>query len=524
MFSPTDPLHLPDPASLSLEQQVAQMVVIRATGYLFDHQIRYPDWEPPHDVLKSWIAEWGVGGVILVGGSAAELHDRINQLQGWATLPLLVGADVEEGVGQRFSGATHFPPPMALGAIAAAKTPSQACDYAQQMGEVTAKEAVAIGLNWLYAPVVDVNNNPQNPVINVRAFGETTQGVSQLAAAYIQGAKPYPILTTAKHFPGHGDTAVDSHLDLPVLPHSAERLAEIELLPFQGAIAAGVDSIMSAHLQIPAWDEQYPATLSPKILTGKLRQELGFTGLIVTDALVMGAITKHYGGNEAAVLAVEAGADILLMPQDPPGAIAAVCAAVRAGKIPPERIQSSVKRIFHAKTKVKKRPESPQFPQALATPEARQVVQSILRDAQAMGGDLPFNSQGGCNLIVVDDALDCSVLAKPAPAILIPAEKGYPLKLVDRHTPSLPGQSQQPALLQLFVRGHPFRGSSTLNETAIAWFEALLKTDTLQALVIYGSPYILEVLRPQLPDRVPYVFSYGQMPDAQAIALKTLGF
>lgn len=523
MLDPTHASLLPDPVSLSLEQQVAQMVVIRASGYLFDHQIRYPDWEPPNHTLKSWIAQWGVGGVILVGGSAAELHDRINTMQSWATFPLLVGADVEEGVGQRFSGATHFPPPMALGAIAE-KSPQAARHYGQQMGEMTAKEAVAIGLNWLYAPVVDVNNNAQNPVINVRAFGETPQRVSQLTAAYIEGAKPYPILTTAKHFPGHGDTAVDSHLELPVLPHSAARLGEIELPPFQGAIASGVDSIMSAHLLIPAWDEQYPATLSAKILTQKLRQELGFTGLIVTDALVMGAIAKHYGSNEAAVLAVQAGADILLMPQDPPGAIAAVCAAVKAGTIPPENIQASVERIFQAKQKVKKRPDHPQFSQDLATPETRQVVQSILRDAQETGGSLPFNPPGGCNLIVVDDALDCSVLAKPAPAIAIPESQGYQFKLVDRHTPSSPSPGQEPTLLQLFVRGHPFRGSSTLNETAIAWFEALLKTDNLQALVIYGSPYILEVLRPQLPHHVPYVFSYGQMPDAQAIALKTLGF
>lgn len=523
MVHSTYSFHLPDPASLSLEQQVAQMVVIRASGYLFDHQIRYPDWEPPKDTLKTWIAQWGVGGVILVGGSAAELHDRINRLQSWAMFPLLVGADVEEGVGQRFSGATHFPPPMALGAIAK-KSLQAARHYAQQMGEMTAKEAIAIGLNWLYAPVVDVNNNPQNPVINVRAFAQTPQRVSQLAAAYIEGVQPYPILTTAKHFPGHGDTAVDSHLELPVLPHSEGRLAEIELPPFQGAIAAGVDSIMSAHLQIRAWDEQYPATLSPKILTQKLRQELGFTGLIVTDALVMGAITQHYGSHEAAVLAVQAGADILLMPQDPPGAISAVCAAVRAGKIAPERIQASVERIVQAKQKVKPRPDSPQFPQILGNPEPRQAVQSILRDAQETGGHLPLNPQGGCNLIVVDDALDCSVLAKPAPAILMPAAQGYRLQLVDRHTPSLLPQGQEPTLLQLFVRGHPFRGSSTLNETAIAWFEALLKTHDLQALVIYGSPYILEILRPQLPDTVPYVFSYGQMPDAQAIALKTLGF
>src|SRR3712207_298866 len=155
------------------------------------------------------------------------------------------------------------------------------------MGSVTAKEALAIGINWVLAPVVDVNNNPKNPVINVRAFGETPEIVSELASAFIRGAQHYPVLTTAKHFPGHGDTAIDSHLDLPVLPHTPPRLATIELPPFKAAIAAGVDAIMSAHLLIPAWDEQYPATLSRKVLTELLRDFLGFEGLIVTDALVM---------------------------------------------------------------------------------------------------------------------------------------------------------------------------------------------------------------------------------------------
>ncbi|NEP40348.1 MAG: beta-glucosidase, partial [Okeania sp. SIO2H7] len=221
---------------MNLAEKVAQMVVVRASGNLFDNQIRYPDWEPPTNKLKYWLQDLGVGGVIFVDGSAIDLATRIQQLQSWSKIPLLLAADIEEGVGQRFAGATWFPPPMALAAIAQTN-PKKAIEYAETMGTITAQEAVAIGLNWILAPVVDVNNNPGNPVINIRAFGETTELVGQLATAFIRGTQRYPVLTTAKHFPGHGDTTVDSHFELPVLPHSESRLAEIELLPFVEAIA-----------------------------------------------------------------------------------------------------------------------------------------------------------------------------------------------------------------------------------------------------------------------------------------------
>ncbi|MDY7021478.1 MAG: glycoside hydrolase family 3 N-terminal domain-containing protein, partial [Cyanobacteriota bacterium] len=190
--------------NLSLAEQVAQMVVVRASGYLFDHQIRYPVWEPPAEKLQYWLQDLGVGGVLLVDGSAVEVAVRTQQLQAWAKYPLLLAADIEEGVGQRFAGATWFPPPMTMGSMADTQL-QKAVEAAKQMGRITASEAQAIGLNWILAPVVDVNNNPDNPVINVRAFGETAATVGQLASAFIQGCQDYPVLTTAKHFPGHGD-------------------------------------------------------------------------------------------------------------------------------------------------------------------------------------------------------------------------------------------------------------------------------------------------------------------------------
>lgn len=528
--SPIAPI-LPDPASLPLAAQVAQMVVVRASGHLFDHQIRYPVWEPPVATLRSWLSDLGVGGVILLGGSAAELWVRTQQLQGWATLPLLLAADIEEGVGQRFAGATWFPPPMALAAIAQQDLP-RAIALAQQMGAVTAQEALAIGLNWVLAPVVDVNNNPANPVINVRAFGETPAIVGQLATAFIQGAQAYPVLTAAKHFPGHGDTAIDSHLDLPVLPHTWERLVQVEWPPFVAAIAAGVDAVMSAHVQIPALDPHYPATLSKQALTMGLRHHLGFEGLVVTDALVMGAIAKRYGANEAPVRAVEAGADILLMPLDPAGAIQAVCAAVAQGRISHARILASVERIWRAKQKVTATRQvvvAADLTTALAQPASLNCVNQILTASNRVRVKHPLlradSPRQWRNLIVVDRALNCPFLDRHTPAIVLPSEWGYDrLHIVDQSLgdPNLAGLESVPTLVQLFVRGNPFRGSAALLHPVQTGLQALCDRQHLRGLVIYGSPYIMDQLLPVLPPTVPCVLSYGQMPAAQAIALPAL--
>ncbi len=517
---------LPDIDTLTLAELVAQMVVVRTCGYLFDHQIPYPEWEAPTAKMQHLVKEVGIGGVIFLGGSAAEIALKSQQMQSWAKIPLLIAADIEEGVGQRFSGATWFPPPMAIGQIAKTN-PQLAEQYAEQMGATTALEALAIGINWILAPVVDVNNNPNNPVINIRAFGETPAEVSPLANAFIRGAKAYPVLTAAKHFPGHGDTTTDSHVDLPVLAHSPSRLAEIELQPFHSAIASGVDAVMSAHLLIECWDAQYPATLSAPILTGQLREQLGFTGLIVTDALMMDAIAKRYGINESPVLAIEAGADILLMPSDPEGAINAVCDAVKNGRISAQRIRASVERIWHAKRQIggiKINPSN--IVLELAKPEALETVNQILRCSQVVSGTVPLSpSHNGRNLIVVDNLLGSGkFLTEQSSAIALPKSLGYTTQLCDRHTPfdPTPETENLPTLLQLFIRGNPFRGSAGLTQAGIDWFKRLLSSGNLQALVIYGSPYILKKFMPAINSEIPCIFSYGQMPTAQTIALCTL--
>jgi len=300
-----------------LRESVARLLVVRASGHATDRQRRYPRWELSNHELEQLLGA-GVGGVILLGGTATELQQRCRTLQRWAGQPILLCADVEEGVGQRFEGASWLVPPMALGRLYRSD-PKQAIQLAENYGRCSGNQAKRCGLNWVLAPVCDVNSNPDNPVINVRAWGEDPDAVGELTGAFQRGLAATGVLGCAKHFPGHGDTATDSHLELPLLPHRRERLENLELQPFRSLIQAGVSSVMTAHLLIPALDEQWPATLSANVLTTLLRVDLGFKGLVVTDALVMEAIAARYGAGEAAVLAFAAGADLILMPADAVG-------------------------------------------------------------------------------------------------------------------------------------------------------------------------------------------------------------
>ncbi len=538
---------LPPWQELSLKQQVAQLVVVRTCGHLFDREIRYPQWEAPTAKLRHWIEDLGVGGVILLGGSTAELAVRIEQMQSWAQVPLLMAADIEQGVGQRFSGATWMPPAMALGAIAQSDL-TQACQYARVMGAISAQEAQAVGLNWLLAPIVDVNNNPENPAISLRAFGETPEIVIPLIEAFIQGTQDYRVLTTAKHFPGHGDTATDPHLDLPLIPHSRERLDQVELAPFRAAIAAGVSSVMTAHLQVPALDPDYPATLSSLVLTKLLRQEMGFDGLIVTDGLVMQAITRHYGALEAPIMALAAGADVVLMPVDPPGTIEAIYEAVQTGRLSRERIYASLERIWQAKQQVFRSTEKSEEKRAVnesslpwfervAQPQADEFCRIVLEQSLTIHApstiDLrqplqrsPSSSNPnvqGTNLIVVDNLLQASFLGIHAPAIRVPQGWGYRWQWVDSQVPAIESiKDLQPTLLQLFIQANPFQNTRGLIDLARLWLESLLNAGQLQALILYGSPYIWQELVPLLPAEIPALFSYSQIHQAQAIALEKL--
>ncbi len=266
-------------------------------------------------------------------------------------------------------------------AFAASRDPNEA----RLEGEITARESRAIGVQWLFFPDADVNNNPDNPIINIRSYGEDPKDVSSFVSAFIEGAHSVPdarVLVTAKHFPGHGDTATDTHINLASITGDLARLEQIEFAPFRAAIQSGVDSIMSAHIAVPALDAPtLPATLSPKILTGLLRGELGFKGIIVTDALEMGGIAQGFTVGEASVRALEAGADVLLMPTDPEAAINAVMAAIRSGRITQKRVDESVMRLLNAKARiglaVKKTVDLENIHAVVNSPESNAAAQSI---------------------------------------------------------------------------------------------------------------------------------------------------
>jgi beta-glucosidase len=518
------PINLPDIDSLSLIEQVSQMVVVRTCGMLYDHQIQYPQWELNNTKLQTLISEYGVGGVILLGGSAPEIALRTQQMQSWAKIPLLIAADIEEGVGQRFSGATWFPPPMALQSVS--------MKYAEAMGKITAEEALAIGLNWVLAPIVDVNNNPDNPVINVRAFGITVGEVMGATRGFIAGAKQYPVLTTAKHFPGHGDTSVDSHLQTPMIPHDRQRFENVEFPPFINAIAAGVDAIMSAHILVPAFDRHNIATLSHHIITGILRNELGFEGLITTDALIMSGVANLGSPEAIAVQAVKAGVDILLMPIDPIATIHAICEAVESKEIDRDQIRASVQRIWKAKQKVCGIPPNLK---KLGNPLNLGIAKSIATKSINVYSSIP-NLQSSTikerieanylNLIIVDDPLTCEeFLNSRSPAVLLPKNKGYQRIVADGLTlANLKYDQFSQIFIQIFSRGNPFRGNTNLHEKIQILVTELTLEHKLQAVVLYGSPYSLDRLLPLLPIQMPWGFAYSQQPESQEAVLQKLGF
>ena len=512
-----------------LQRLIASLVVVRASGHLADHQRRYPQWELANGELQELLA-LGVGGVILLGGSAAELALRTRQLQAWASQPLLLCADVEEGVGQRFEGASWLVPPLALGRLHG-REPDRALALAERYGRCCGLDSRAVGLNWVLGPVCDVNNNPANPVINVRAWGEDPASAGALAAAFLRGLQATGVLGCAKHFPGHGDTTSDSHLELPLLPHSRERLEQVELPPFRQAIAAGVEAVMTGHLTLPALDPERPATLSRAVLHQLLREQLGFAGLVVTDALVMEAIAGQYGAGEAAVLALEAGADLVLMPADARLAIAAITAAVDTGRLSLAQLEASAARRQRALGRCAAAPPDPERAASADLDLCQELVSATL---EPQGGRVGLGGGQGVNLLRLDQALQAPFLPATAAALGLPAAAGFQPRLMAAETASLWTADPQaplqldrlgtgPVLVQLFVRGNPFRGTAGPGEPWAAALGQLQRAGRLAGLAVYGSPYLWDSLRHTLPPETPAAYSPGQMPLAQQAVLGALG-
>lgn len=335
--------------TMTLRQKVAQMVWPFMLG---DYAATdSPSWTQ----LERLVTQDQVGGFIVSVGSPLDIATKTNALQRASRVPLLFSADFETGAGFRvragyflpnaidLGGATVFPLQMALGA-------ARDTALAYEVGRVTATEGRALGIQVAFGPVLDVNNNPANPVIGARSFSEDANLTARLGAAFVRGVQAHGMLATGKHFPGHGDTETNSHLELSTVTASRARLDSVELVPFRAAIAAGVGAIMTYHGILPALDSSgLPATLSPRILGGLLRDTLSYRGLLVTDAMDMVGVLRQFGAAEAARRAVSAGADVLLMPSDVTGTIDAVVAGVQAGRYEEQRIDASVRRLLELK-------------------------------------------------------------------------------------------------------------------------------------------------------------------------------
>jgi beta-N-acetylhexosaminidase len=323
---------------LTLRQKIAQLIMpwLAGTYSAFD--------DTTLAKARGWVDSLQIGGIVVSIGSPLDIAAKLNFLQRRSKLPLLIASDLEGGTSIRFNGGTPFPTNMGVGA-----TGSERAAY--QMGRITASEGRAAGIHLTFSPVADVNNNPANPIINTRSFGGDAFAVAGLVAATVRGIQDGGMLATAKHFPGHGDTDTDSHLSLPVIHANWQRLDSLELVPFRAAIKAGVRVVMSAHIAVPELEQgtTVPATLAPEILSGILRDSLKFKGIVVTDALDMGALVSNYGPGESAVKAFLAGSDLLLMPLDPGDAIDAMEVAVRSGRVSRTRLEASVRRVLEVK-------------------------------------------------------------------------------------------------------------------------------------------------------------------------------
>lgn len=388
---------------MTLEQKIGAMLMYGWAGESREEDITV------NCHAREIVREMEVGGVVLLGRNVADdlrvTANTLNELQSMSREPLLMNVDQEGGMVARFSeGVTVFPSNMALGATGSP-------ELAYKAAAATASELIALGVNYNYAPSVDVNNNPDNPIIGTRSYSESPEVVAEFGVQAIRGYQDHGMIACAKHFPGHGDTAIDSHLALPSVPYPRERLEAVELRPFRAAVAAGVSSVMTTHIVFPALDTERPSTLSPAIVTGLLREEIGFDGVVVTDCMEMKAIADNFGTPEAAVMAIEAGVDIVLVCHTlstQREVREAILKAVKDGRISESRIDQSVERIramkrgYSLESRRYADPEA--LCRALLAPEhlalQREIAERSVTLARNEAGVVPLRADGERVLVV----------------------------------------------------------------------------------------------------------------------------
>ena len=520
---------------MTLRDEVAQLIFISFHGAAPNSRSR------EYRKFMAQIRGTKVGGLILVNWSNGRVVQKaepyavaafLNRMQRLARTPLMVSGDFERGVSMRVEGTTVFPHAMAFGA---AGNPA----YSRYEGEVTAREARALGVQWIFYPVADVNNNPDNPIINIRSFGENPEAVAAQVSAYIEGAhsdKKHYALTTAKHFPGHGDTAVDSHLNMPTITADRDHLERVELVPFRAAIAAGVDAVMTAHIAVPALSPPgIPSTLSAAILTDLLKKDMGFHGLVVTDALEMAGIVKSFSTGDAAVRALEAGADVLLMPTDPEAVVKAVTAAVQSGRLTRQRIQESVIKVLAAKERVgldrKRFVDLEGIGDVVDSPESNEKAQEIADHAVTLvrngGGMIPLAAPDKACYVVMPESrqstegqLFSQEIRKIAPrAVVTTWDSAFSREQVDEAVGRLMGCESY--VVAAFASVGAYRGTvGMLGGELPRALEALISSGKPVALIALGNPYVLR----NFGNVTAYLATYSNVaPSEIAAARATLG-
>ncbi len=518
-------------ASLTVNEKIGQLIIPATVG-MFMNQ----DTEPFQQARRN-ITEFHVGGYHMLG-EVNMLHEPagvallINHMQELAKVPLWITADFEGGVGLRYMGATRLPRAMAMGATGNT-------ELVELAGRVAALEARALGVHVNFYPVVDVNNNARNPIINIRSFGGDPQLVSKMARAYIRGSQSAGAMATAKHFPGHGDTSVDSHLELPTIDVDRARLDQIELPPFRAAIEEGVGGVMSAHIALPRIEaDKLPATLSSKMLTGVLRTEMNFGGVIFTDAMNMGGVVAHYPEGEAAVRAIKAGADIVLYPPSVEKAFTAIKRAVETNEITVARIDESVRRVLAAKAKLgldkNRLVNISKLDRVLGSAEHQRAARQIIENAITLVRDkrdvLPLKLTPDQKVLFITMVNNSEGWRDGVPGRAFYAAlagrhpKTTNVYITDKTSPAEFDLVKKLAafsdvvIVNGFIRVSSFKGSIDMTEGEINLLKHFSAMEKPFVFVLYGSPYLITFV-PELPS---YVLAYEYYPAAEEAALKAV--
>jgi len=532
---------------MTLDQKIGQLIMpsFRSTYFSSDSDI--------YDELAALVHERHVGGFLLFGGrepspdvllnagyARSVLGEPLaaasiaNRLQAISALPLLNSADFETGVGFRIGGATTFPRAMAFGAAGDDR-------LAFEAGRVTALEARAIGIHVNFAPVADVNNNPRNPVINTRSFGEDPAVVAQLSAAYVRGLAEGGMIATLKHFPGHGDTDVDSHLGLPLIAHPRARLDRIELPPFRAGIAAGAAAVMTSHIELPGLepDPARPATLSRRIVTDLLREELEFDGIIYTDSMRMRGVTELMPASEAAVGAIAAGHDVVLHSPDDAAAFDGLRQAVERGEISAAQVDASVQRILEAKARLglhRNRAVSlDTLPLIVGTRAHRAMAAEVSRRGMTLIkddlGNVPLRAPQRASILYLSVLDYPSGWGNGAPSrtFLPELEQRWPnvtaVEVSDRTSPAelellrATTDRYDVVIASVFVRTASFSGRMDLAEGLVALLQSVARRSTARGqpfvTVFFGNPYAATFL-PELP-AILLTYDFYDLAEASAV-------